>query len=165
MIRAFLTLITISAFTFLGCNTNVEKMDPIRNAYKNEQEVIKKILVEIFDAAKAKDMVALDAYHLNSPKFSKFDDGEIPDMQDYPLAKKTEEELFTAISDFSFTLPVLKVDVFDDMAIASFILDYSVVMGADTIAAKSRSTLVFVKAGDIWKIAHEHFSPYIQTAK
>jgi ketosteroid isomerase-like protein len=145
-----------------GCMNQENKINAINDPFKSDQEVIKKLLIDIFATAKAKDMDRLEAYHLNSPKFSKFDDGDVPDIQDYAMAKKTEEELFTSISEFDYTLPDVKVDVFDDVAIASFILDYSVVMGEDTFAAKSRSTLVFVKVDGQWKIAHEHFSPYSQ---
>ncbi len=164
MIRTILILLAFSTLTIFGCNPNVEKIDPINDPFESEQEAIKKLLVEIFDVAKAKDMDALDAYHLNSPKFSKFDDGEVPQMQDYAMAKETEEEFFTSLSEFNYTLPDVKVDVFNDMAIASFILDYSVVMGEETFIGKSRSTLVFVKVEDSWKIAHEHFSPYSEAS-
>jgi len=165
MRRSLSILWVATALTFFGCNTtNENKIDPINDPFEKEQEDIKKLLVEIFETAKAKDMVALDAYHLNSPKFSKFDDGDVPQLQDYAMAKKTEEEFFTSISQFNYTLPEVKVDVFDDMAITSFILDYSVVLGEETFTGKSRSTLVFVKDGDGWKIVHEHFSPFIQPA-
>ncbi|TFH24247.1 MAG: hypothetical protein E4H10_10910 [Bacteroidia bacterium] len=35
-------------------------------------------------------------------------------------------------------------------------------MSDTTLTGKDRSTLVFVKENEQWKIAHEHFSPYIQ---
>jgi ketosteroid isomerase-like protein len=53
----------------------------------------------------------------------------------------------------------LKIDVFDDVGIATFILDYSFESGGQTIRRKERSTLVFVNDGGAWKIAHEHLSP------
>ena len=110
-----------------GCNTPAQKGNPITDMYPEEQEQIKNIVYDIFEVAKVKDMDSLDSYHLRGPKFTKFDDGDVSQMQDYAMAKKTEEEFFTSTSDFDFTLPEFKVDVFDDVAIASFILDYSVV--------------------------------------
>jgi len=145
-----------------GCNTPVPKGNPITDMYPEEQEQIKNIVYDIFEVAKVKDMDSLDSYHLNSPKFTKFDDGVVSQRQDYEMAKKTEEEFFISTSDLDFTLPEFKVDVFDDVAIASFILDYSVVMGEDTFTGKSRSSLVFVKDQGQWKIAHEHFSPFVE---
>lgn len=146
----------------LSCTASTPRTNPITDMFEEDQERIKKMLVDIFEVARAKNMESLDTYHLNSPKFSKFDDGEIPQRQDYEMAKRTEEELFTSISGFDYELPDVKVDVFDDVAITTFILDYSVGLGDTTLSAKSRGTLVFVKDGDAWKIAHEHFSPYME---
>lgn len=156
------TLLLFLGVLMFGCNTPEPKGNPITDMYPEEQEQIKNIVYDIFEVANAKDLDSLDSYHLNSPKFTKFDDGDVSQMQDYAMAKKTEEEFFTSTSDFDYTLPEVKVDVFDDVAIASFILDYSVVMGEDTFTGKSRSSLVFVKENENWKIVHEHFSPYIE---
>lgn len=78
------------------------------------------------------------------------------------MAKRTEEEFFTAVSDLSYELPDLEVGVFGDVAIASFLLDYTVTMADTTFIVKDRSTLVLVKDKDKWKIAHEHFSPFLE---
>jgi len=56
----------------------------------------------------------------------------------------------------------LRVDVFGNVGIATFILDYSFDSGGQTIHKKDRSTLVFVKEGGTWKITHEHLSPVNQ---
>jgi len=53
----------------------------------------------------------------------------------------------------------LKVDVFGDVGIATFILDYSFEAGGATVPRKDRTTMVFVKEGGEWKITHEHLSP------
>jgi len=149
----------------VSCNAPSPKNDPIADSYPKEQEQIKKIILDIFEVAKAKDMDSLDSYHLNSPKFTKFDDGEIPQRQDYEMAKKTEEDLFTNVDEFNYQPPDIKVDVFDHVAIATFLLDWGGRMGEATFTGKSRSTLVFVKDDGRWKIAHEHFSPFIQPSE
>ena len=161
--KLFKFAIFLLGIYLMSCNSPSSTTNPIGDSYIEEQEHIKKMLFDIFETAKAKNMDSLDSYHLNSPKFSKFDDGDVPQMQDYAMTKKTEKEFFTSTSDFDYTLPEVKVDVFDDVAIASFILDYSVVMGDDTFTGKSRSTLVFVKDQGQWKIAHEHFSPFVES--
>ena len=148
---------------FVNCSSSPQKSDPINDTFQEKQDQVKRLIVEIFETAKAKDMGKLDAFHLNSTKFTKFDDGDIPGVQDYAIAKRTEEELFMMVSDFNYELQDFKVDVFDDMAIAAFILDYSVILDETTIDASSRSTLVFVLNEGNWLIAHEHFSPYISS--
>jgi ketosteroid isomerase-like protein len=52
----------------------------------------------------------------------------------------------------------LKIDVFGDVGIATFILDYCYNSGGRTKHAKERATMVFVKKGGSWKIIHEHLS-------
>lgn len=159
----FKSLVLFSSILVASCYSPPPLADPIHEMYPAEQEEIKQLILDIFKTAQEKNMEKLDAYHLNSPKFTKYDDGEIPDRQDYAIAKRSEEELFTSISDFSYELPDLKVDVFDDTAISTFTLDYTVLVDDTTsISAKSRSTLVFVLKDDQWKIAHEHFSPYTE---
>jgi len=110
-----------------GCNTPAQKGNPITDMYPEEQEQIKNIVYDVFEVAKVKNMDSLDSYPLNSPKFTKFDDGDVSQRQDYEMTNTTEEDLFTNVTEFNYQPPEVKVDVFDDVAIASFILDYSVV--------------------------------------
>ena len=53
----------------------------------------------------------------------------------------------------------LKIDVFDNVLIATYNLDYSIDSGGTNMHAKERTTMVFVKDSGSWKIAHEHLSP------
>jgi len=69
------------------------------------------------------------------------------------------------LDEFNYLPPDIKVDVFDHVAIAIFILDYGGKMREATFTGKSRSTLVFVRDNERWKIAHEHFSPLIQVSE
>lgn len=91
-------------------NAPIQKSDPIAEACPEEQDQIKKIINDILKVAKAKDMDSLDSYHLNSPKFTKYDDGEIPQRQDYQMAKKTEEDLFVNLDEFNYQPPDIKVE-------------------------------------------------------
>jgi ketosteroid isomerase-like protein len=107
-------------------------------------------------------MDKLDSFHLSGSKFSKFG-GDIPGRQDYETMTKFEREGFTQVSEFNFTLRDTKVDIFDDVAIATFILDYNYVMADDsTIYKKKRFSMVFVQDSDQWKIVHEHSSAYVE---
>lgn len=144
----------------LSCQKE-NRSNPITDTDPEKQAAVKALLEEIFTVAKSKDMDSLDSYHLRGPKFSKFDDGEIPGRQDYEMGKKTESEFFTGVNAFNFTLPDTKVDVFDDVAIATFIIEYNVVLNDTTVAGQSRGTLVFVDDSGRWKITHEHFSPVV----
>jgi ketosteroid isomerase-like protein len=63
-----------------------------------------------------------------------------------------------AIMGLKMRADALKIDVFGDVGIATFILDYSYNSGGETRHAKERATMVFVKKGGSWKIVHEHLS-------
>jgi ketosteroid isomerase-like protein len=54
----------------------------------------------------------------------------------------------------------LKIDVFGNVAIATFILDVSFKTTAAQVQKQERSTMLFVKKDEVWKITHEHFSPF-----
>ncbi len=53
----------------------------------------------------------------------------------------------------------LEIDVFHNVGIATFILDYSFESAGQVVRRKDRTTLVFVKEAGEWKIVHEHLSP------
>ena len=115
-------------------------------------------LQEIFAAAASKDFDRLDSYHFYGPKFTKFS-GPSAQRQDATAGRKGEHEGLGAIKDLKMRAEALKIDVFGNVGIATFILDYSYVSGGETVQAKERSTMVFVKEAGSWRITHEHLSP------
>jgi ketosteroid isomerase-like protein len=145
---------------FIGVMGCQQKKDIVKEMYPEEQKQIEKTVHDIFDAASRKDVDRLESFHLLGPKFTKFDDWEPLTKQDAEIARKAEREGFSAISDFNGEVQDFKADLFGDVAIATFVLDYSMKVGADTVKARARSTLVFVKDAGAWKITHEHFSPF-----
>jgi ketosteroid isomerase-like protein len=118
---------------------------------------IEQRLQEIFAAAVAKDFDRLDSYHLYGPNFTKFS-GSSPQRQDATAARNGEHAGLGAINGLKMAAEGLKIDLFGDVAIATFILDYSFASGGETVHAKERTTMVFVKDGGAWRIAHEHLS-------
>jgi ketosteroid isomerase-like protein len=123
-----------------------------------EKKQIENRLQEIFAAAAAKDFSRLDSYHLYGPKFSKFS-GSSPDRLDADAGRKGEHAGLWAINGLKMRADALKIDVFDEVGIATFILDYSFDSAGMTMHAKERTTMVFVQESGAWKIAHEHLSP------
>lgn len=134
--------------------------DVVSGVFPEDQRTIEERVRAILEAARAKDFDRLASYHLDHPKFSKFDDFEPLDRQDSAAARQSEEEAFGAISNLRYRLEGLKVDVFGPVAISTFVLDYAFEADGDEVRARARSTLVFVNDHGDWKIAHEHFSPF-----
>ncbi len=70
---------------------------------------------------------------------------------------------FASVSDYDFKIEDLKVDLFDDMAIATFVIEHTGMIVDDysftgrIMNVRARGTMVFQK-NPKWLIVHEHFS-------
>jgi ketosteroid isomerase-like protein len=152
--------VVICAATLVGCAPIPHRGAPSRN----DRAEVKQRLGEIFDAAEKKQFTRLESFHLYGPQFSKFAAEEFG-RQDARAARRGEHDGLSAINELSMRADDLKIDLFGDVAIATFIMNYSFKTGANTkISKRARSTMVFVKQHGAWKIAHEHFSELAKTA-
>lgn len=127
--------------------------------YLAERAQIKSRLQEVFDAAEKQDLSRLDSYHLYGPKFTKFPAAPVG-RQDAAIARQSEHEGLGAIRALTMQADDLKIDVFGDVGIATFVLNSRFKAGGGPIERQERATLVFVNDQGAWKIAHEHFSPF-----
>jgi ketosteroid isomerase-like protein len=150
-------LLPLAALLSSGCAS--APVAKLAADYPKEQAEIRKRLNEVLDAAAKKDFVRLESYHSYDPKFTKFAT-EAPDRQDAEAACKGEHDGLSAARGLAMQAEGLKIDVFDDVGIATFVLNYSFKAGTSTIQKRARSTLVFVKDRSAWKIVHEHLSAY-----
>ena len=146
----------LSAWLLAGC-TYLHTANP-QASEDRERAQIQQRLQEVFAAAESKDFNRLDSYHLYGPKFTKFT-GSSPERLDAAAGQKGEHDGLGAAKGLKMRADVLKVDVFANVGIATFILDYRFESGGEVVHRKDRSTLVFVKEAGEWKIAHEHLSP------
>jgi ketosteroid isomerase-like protein len=122
------------------------------------QSQIQQRLQEIFNAAEKKDFVRLDSYHLYGPKFTKFGSGGLT-RQHAEAARQAEHAGLSRLTGLSMRADDLKIDVFGDSAVVTFIVRATAKTDTQSIQSVERSTLVFVKDAGSWKIVHEHFSP------
>ena len=136
------------------------QVDIVKEPYTDVQTKITGMLTDIFNTAKAGDFAKLDAFHLNSPKFTKFDVDGSPNRQNYVENKLGEEAAFKMLEGFDFKLSDIKVDVFDKVAISTFTISYSAKVQGNPVADVGHGTLVFVNYEDKWRITHEHFSKF-----
>jgi ketosteroid isomerase-like protein len=123
-----------------------------------EREQIERRLQEVLVAAERKDFDRLESYHLYGPGFTRFS-GESPVRQDAAATRKSERDGLASLTGLTMRAEQLKIDVFGDVGIATFILDCSFDTAGRTVHKTDRTTLVFVKEGREWKIAHEHLTP------
>jgi ketosteroid isomerase-like protein len=123
---------------------------------KEAKEITARLL-EIIDACQTKDFDRLESYHLYGPKFTKFST-ESAARLDAESARKGERDGLSKVDGLSMRVDGLKIDVFGKTGIATFVLNYSYKKGEETVENQAKTTMVFVKEGGEWRIAHEHLS-------
>jgi ketosteroid isomerase-like protein len=145
----------IVALFLTGCTTT----KPLNLAEDRPEDTtqIQLRLEQILDAASKKDFPRLDSYHLYGLKFTKFTSGTSGRL-DAEAARKGEHDSLGAATDMKMKADDLKIDVFGDVGIATFVLNYSFKGATGTVEKQALSTLVFVKDHGEWKITHEHLS-------
>ncbi len=121
------------------------------------QAQVRRRLDEIWDSAAKRDFARLASYHLYGPKFTEFKDGA--PRADATSGEQRERAFFGAVTDPEVVMNDLAVNVFDEVAIATFNGDFSGTMEGHPMSAKLAVTLVFYLDHGQWKIVHEHFSP------
>jgi ketosteroid isomerase-like protein len=129
--------------------------------YADAQAEVTTTVHAIMAAASRRDVDALDAFHAFGPKFTKFDDFEPLDRQDAETTRRLEREAVCGVAQFTACVEDLKVDVFGEAAVATFVLDYGAVTNDDeAMAFRARATLVLARHEGRWLIVHEHISPF-----
>jgi len=142
----------LTAFLLTGCAALHTANPQVTEAQ------IQQRLQDVFAAAESRDFNRLDDYHLYGPKFTKFTGSSI-DRLDAAAARKGEHDELGRAEGLKMRADALKIDVFGNIGIATCILHCGLEAGGEVVHKKHRSTLVFVKEGGEWKIAHEHLSP------
>jgi len=127
------------------------------------QSEIIDIISTFFESGKTKNLAPLRAIQLDDPRFSSYNDVPPLDLKDYATTIALEELRFVSISDYNYEIKNIKVSIFDNSAIATFLLKQTGMLvdnkafTGQLFSMESRATFVFVKMPK-WKIIHFHFS-------
>lgn len=126
---------------------------------------IRDFIFEYFQLAKTKEIEKIDSFL--DPRFTKFGDSPPYDRREYDRALMLEQLQFASISDYDFKIEDLKVEVWKDSAIATFLLESTGMIVDDysfrgtTINNKSRTTVLLNKnEKGQWKMIHHHLSKF-----
>ena len=106
----------------------------------------------------AGDLQRLASYHLDSPKFTKFNDSPPLERQDFVPAMDAEAAEFSTLDEIRGAFEDVKIDVFGSVAVVTGLFAYEASVGDDELSGRVRSTVVMVADAGDWKIAHEHLS-------
>ncbi|HMD79122.1 MAG TPA: nuclear transport factor 2 family protein [Nitrososphaerales archaeon] len=137
-----------------------------RPSSEDEKKAVEAVIVAFFEAGKNKDLTSLSGFHARPDRFSKFDENPPYTRQNSEDAFVHEQAAFANISDYSYTIEGLRVDLFGDAAVATFYLAYRGMFVNDysfegsPVGSRARVTMVLSREKEGWKIAHEHLSRF-----
>jgi ketosteroid isomerase-like protein len=140
------------------------EMEP-RPSDKDKKDV-EGVIRSFFEAGKNKDLPSLADFHSSADTFTKFDENPPYTRQNSEQAFVHEQAAFANISDYSYKLDDLRIDLIGDAAVATFYLTYGGMFVNDysfegsPVGSRARVTLVLVRTPKGWKMAHEHLSRF-----
>lgn len=134
--------------------------DIVHGTFSDERQEVERRLGEVLDAVATKDFKRLASFHLDSPKFSKFNDNAPLERQNIDVSNQIEQDELGSVDNFKGEFDDLRIDVFGPVAITTSIFRYTFEADDEPGAAAIRASLIFVNVHGDWQIAHEHLSPY-----
>lgn len=131
---------------------------------RDEASAVRRVLVELFEAARNKDFERLAELNDWDGDYTKF--GDLPPLErlEGEEARHYDVVTLTNITDYTCVLEDLKVSVFGDVALATCYLRYGGILVNDyafearRFSRKSRATFVLRKKGGEWVVVHQHIS-------
>lgn len=139
-------------------NKNEQGVDLLNNSFVEAQAEIRAVVQSIYTDAETANIEGLQSIHLVHDKFTKFGPRSFY-RQDVASTNELEAAHFGSIENFKADVKDLKVDVFGEIAIATYYPHTSFEVKGEKKGGISRQTFVFLKTQDGWKLVHEHGTP------
>lgn len=120
----------------------------------------------IFSAGRMKDFETLRGLHHPDLSFTRFSDLPPFSRQGPEEALRLKESLFRDLIDFDYKIEDINVDLYGDVAVATFYIDYrgvyvySYTFEGRDFRQKARCTFVFHRKDSFWYLVHEHLSKF-----
>lgn len=129
-----------------------------------DRKDVEALIRAFFDAGRDKNLTTLADFHGPRDQFTKFDENPPYTRQNSEEAFLYEQAAFANISDYAYSIDDLRIDLFGDMAVATFYLSYSGMFVNDysfegsPVRAKARVTMALARSPKGWRMVHEHLS-------
>ena len=123
--------------------------------------VREQILAGLFGASREFDAF-ITAFRIPNLLRDLFAEGALSAAFVATFTQKLERDFFSdKRTSFSYSISDLRVDLLkDDVAIATFYMDWFAIWNGFESTNRDRLTFVMLFDGDKWKIVHEHISPF-----
>jgi ketosteroid isomerase-like protein len=163
IIMRTLVYVVLSCFVVIvgitSCLSNrPDQEELLSEPYLSVQEEITEVINSIIKDAEEANIEGLKSAHLESVKFSKFGPRNF-NRQDVTRTNETETAFFGSITNYKQEVRDLKIDVFDDVAVATYYPHVTYVLNGEEKQVSGRQTFVFLNTQDGWKLVHEHGTP------
>ena len=158
--------IVLLILLFLLCNSVPaqvsEKSSHIDSALLEEnlqaEAEIEKLVHELYESIRNKDLEKQKSFHYYSDKFSAFYGGQ--KRKDAEGAQEYEKNLLNNLpADVEFNFEDMQVNVYDKVAVASFHIYVTSSINGEKRQSQAQITLVYLNLNGKWLITHEHVSP------
>lgn len=137
------------------CGVNLTQIE----AFPSTPEgMIKAVLLQRVDGIKRKNPEAIINL-VDKERYTKFDDWP-PFERQGPEALNREAEAFKVLKEYNYETSDWRIDIFEDAAVASFIISYQGTIRDRSFKIRSRVTAFLVKKDGEWKLVHEHWSRF-----
>jgi ketosteroid isomerase-like protein len=124
------------------------------------ESAVKAVLIQRIEGIKKKDAQAIMNL-VDKESYTKFDDWP-PFERQGSDALNREAEALKVLMEYNYDISDWKIDIFNDAAIASFIINYRGKIRDLSFDIKSRVTAFLTKKEEGWRIFHEHWSRFPQ---
>jgi ketosteroid isomerase-like protein len=122
------------------------------------EDEVRAVIIQRIDGIRRRDAEAIGRV-VEREVYTKFDDWP-PFERQGPEALDREAEALKVLRDYSYETGDWRIDIVDDVAVASFTIRYRGAIRDVSFDVRSRVTSVLVRRGDGWRIIHEHWSSF-----
>jgi ketosteroid isomerase-like protein len=154
--------VAIAVVTYL-LSSLIAKWVLIKGHDSPESVKVRDFIYKYFQLAQSKEIEKIEEFF--GPRFTKFGDSPPYDRRDFGRALMLEQLHFASLSDYDFKIENLNIEVMDNVALATFLLEVTGMIIDDysfrgtSVNNKSRVTIVLQKdKKDQWKMVHQHLS-------
>ncbi|MGB9854621.1 MAG: YybH family protein [Candidatus Bathyarchaeales archaeon] len=124
------------------------------------EDEVKAVLTRRIEGIKKKDAQSI-ADLVDKDRYTKFDDWPPFERQGLEALNR-EAEALKVLKEYDYEISEWKIDIINNVAIASFIINYRGTIRDLNFSIKSRVSTVLTKADGEWKLVHEHWSRFPQ---
>ncbi len=135
------------------CGTPLRKTVPA-----TPENAIKSIIIARIDGIRNKNPKMIRET-IDEENYTKFDDWPPFNRQGLDGLKR-EADALRVLKEYNYEIKEWKINLFDDAAVASFIITYSGQIRNRRFHVKSRVSMFLIKRDGEWKIVHEHWSRF-----